>query len=71
MFDAAPTPAAERQRRFRERRRRGAFMAQVEVTGEMLEAIVDQGDIDEADSSDLDRVGKAIAAAARRGLDLT
>ncbi len=49
--DAAPTPAAKRQRRFRERRRRG--------------------DVDEANSSDLDYVGKAIAAAARRSLDLT
>ncbi len=69
--DAASTPAALRQRRFRERRRRGAFMAQVEVTGEMVTALVDQGDVDEANSSDLDCVGEAIAAAARRGLDLT
>ncbi len=69
--NAAPTFAARRQRRFRERRRRGAFMAQVEVTGEMVQALVDQGDVDEANSSDLDCVGKAITAAARRGLDLT
>ena len=69
--DAAPTFAARRQRRHRERRRRGAFMAQVEVTGEMVQALVDQGDVDEANSSDLDCVGEAIAAAARRGLDLT
>ncbi len=69
--NAAPTFAARRQRRHRERRRRGAFMAQVEVTGEMITALVDQGDVDEANSSDLDCVGKAITAAARRGLDLT
>ncbi len=69
--NAAPTFAARRQRRHRERRRRGAFMAQVEVTGEMVQALVDQGDVDEAKSSDLDYVGKAITAAARRGLDLT
>ncbi len=69
--NAAPTFAARRQRRHRERRRRGAFMAQVEVTGEMVQALVDQGDVDEANSSDLDCVGEAIAAAARRGLDLT
>ncbi len=68
---AASTLAARRQRRFRERRRRGAFMAQVEVTGEMVEALVDRGDVDDANSSDLDCVGKAITAAARRGLDLT
>ncbi len=71
MPDAAPTPAAERQRRHRERRRHGVFVARVLVTCEMLQALVDQGDVDEANSSDLDCVGKAITAAARRGLDLT
>ena len=46
-------------------------VARVLVTGEMVEALVDQGDVDEANSSDLDCVGKAITAAARRALDLT
>ncbi len=69
--DAAPTPAARRQRRFRERRRRGVFVASVEVTYAMAQALVDQGDVDEANSSDLDCVGKVITAEARRGLDLT
>ncbi len=69
--NAAPTFAALRQRRHRERRRRGAFMAQVEVTGDMVQALVDRGDVDEANSADLDFVGKGITAAARRGLDLT
>ncbi len=71
MLDASTSPAARRQRRHRARRKRGAFMAQVEVTGEMVQALVDQGDVDEANSSDIDYVGKAITAAARRGLDLT
>ncbi len=65
------TPAAERQRRHRARRKQGRFVVPVEVTCEMITALVDQGDVDEADSSDLDCVGKAITAAARRGLDLT
>ena len=69
--DAAPTPAAFRQRRFRERRRRGVFVVPIEMTCEMAQALVDQGHVDEANSSDLDCVGKAITAAARRGLDLT
>ncbi len=69
--DAAPTPAAKRQRRHRERRRHGVFVARVLVSFDMLEALIDQGDVDEANSSDLDCVGKAITAAARRGLDLT
>ncbi len=71
MPDASPSLAAERQRRLRERRRRGAFLVPVEVTCEMLQALADQGDVDEANPSDLDCVGKAITAAARRGLDLT
>lgn len=71
MSDASTTPAAERQRRHRERRRHGVFVARVLVTCEMVQALVDQGDVDEANSSDLDCVGKAITAAARRGLDLT
>ena len=35
----------------------------------MVEALVGQGDVDEAKSSDPDHVGEAITAAARRGLD--
>ncbi len=69
--DAAPTFAALRQRRHRARRKRGCFVVPVEMTCEMITALVDQGDVDEANSSDLDCVGKAITAAACRGLDLT
>ncbi len=65
------TPAARRQRRFRERRRHGVFVVPVEVTCEMITALVDQGDVNEANSSDLNCVGEAITAAARRGLELT
>lgn len=65
------TSAAERQRRFRERRRRGAFMVPVEVNCGLIEALIKRGDLDEADARDLDCVGEATAAAARRGLDLT
>ncbi len=36
----------------------------------MISALVDRGDVDEANSSNLDYVGEAIAAAARRDLDL-
>ncbi len=64
-------PAAERQRRHREGRRAGIFVVPVRVAGEMLEALITRGDLDEANSSNLDCVGKAITAAARRGLDLT
>ncbi len=73
MTDAAPIPIPdkERQRRHRERRRHGVFVARVLVTCEMVQALVDQGDVDAANSSNLDCVGEAVAAAARRDLDLT
>ena len=69
--DASTAPAARRQRRHRARRKQGRFVVSVEVTCEMVQALVDLGDVDEANSSDLDCVGKAITVAARRGLDLT
>ncbi len=71
MPDAAPTPAAVRQRRHRFRRKQGRFVVPVEVTCKMVQALVDQGDVDEANSGDPDHVGEAISAAARRDLDLT
>ncbi len=46
--DAASTPAARRQRRHRARRKQGRFVVPVEVTCEMIAALVDQGDVDEA-----------------------
>ena len=70
MTHHVATSAAERQRRHRARRKRGRFVVPVEVTCEMITALVDQGVVDETNSSNLDCVGEAIAAAARRGLDL-
>ncbi len=71
MTTRVPIPDKERQRRHRERRRAGIFVVPVQVTCEMVETLIKQGDVDEANSSDLDCVGKAITAAARRGLHLT
>jgi len=67
----ARTSAAERQRRHRERRRHGVFVVPVQVSREMVEALCKWGDLDEADDLDVDCVGEAIVAAARRALDLT
>ena len=69
--DAAPSPAARRQRRHRARRKQGRFVVPVEVTCEMVEALFKRGSLDEADDFEVDCVGEAIAAAARRDLDLT
>ncbi len=66
-----PTPAAERQRRHRERRRAGIFVVPVQVTSELVESLCKWGDLDEADDLNVDCVGEAIVAAARRALDLS
>ncbi len=66
-----PIPDKERQRRHRERRRAGIFVAPVQITGQMVEALFKRGDLDEPGARNLDSVGEAIAAAARRDLDLT
>ena len=62
MPDAAPTSAVRRQRRHRERRRAGIFVVPVQVTGDLIEALIKRGDLDEMDARDLDCVGEAIAA---------
>ena len=69
--DATPTPAARRQRRHRARRKLGRFVVPVEVTCDMVDALFKRGGLDEADYFEVESVGEAIAAAARRGLDLT
>ncbi len=67
----APTPAARRQRRHRARRKQGRFVVPVEVTCEMVEALFKRGGLDEVDDFEVESVGEAIAAAARRDLNLT
>ena len=71
MTGPARTSAAERQRRHRERRRHGVFVVPVQVSRKMVEALCKWGDLDEADDLDVDCVGEAIVAAARRALDLS
>ena len=71
MSAHVPLSDAERQRPHRARRKQGRFVVSIETTGEMISALVDQGVVDEANSSDLDCIGDATATAARRGLDLT
>ncbi len=71
MTSHVPIPDKERQRRHRERRRAGIFVVPVQVTCEMVEALFKRGDLCEADALDVDCVGEAIVAAARRALDLS
>ena len=59
------------KRRTRARRKLGRYVVPVEICCEMITALVDQGDVAEANSSDPNSVCEAIAAVARRGLDIT
>ncbi len=55
-----PTSAAERQRRHRERKRRGLVLAHAEVPDRIVEALVDQGLLREAQATDPRAIGKVL-----------
>ncbi len=68
---AATLSSAERQRRLRRRRKLGLLLAVTEVSLCLAEHLVEAGLLCEEDATEPERLGEAIAAAARRGLDLT
>ncbi len=53
-------PAALRQRRHRDRKRRGLLLAYAEVPDRIVEALVDQGMLREAQATDARAIGKAL-----------
>lgn len=55
------TAAAERQRRWRERAREGRLVVQIEVSPEVVDALVDAGRLGQWDERDRTAVGDAIA----------
>ena len=57
----APTPAAERQRRYRARRRRGMRMLIVELRPECLERLVAEGWLNAEEAQDAAKVNDAVA----------
>ena len=59
MPDPGPTPDRERQRRCRERKRRGLVLARAEVPDRIVEALVEQGVLPEAQATDAHVIGKA------------
>ena len=63
-----PTPGAIRSRHHRERQRRGVCVVPVEVTCEMVEALIKHGDLDEGVADVHNEIGKSIAAAVCRAL---
>ncbi len=62
----APIPAAERQRRHRDRKRRGLLLARAEVPDRIVEALVDQGLLWEAQATDARAIGKALVDATEK-----
>ena len=66
MPDAGPTPAAERQRRYRARQRRGVVVAHVEVPTRVIEALIDKGLLPENKATEPWTLGAALVAAVKK-----
>ncbi len=61
LMPDAPTPAAERQRRYRQRRARGMRMLTVELRPECLERLVAEGWLNAEEARDAAKVCDAVA----------
>ncbi len=62
-----PTPGALKQRRYRERRKRGLCVVPLEVSEAEIDHLVRSGLLDPVDASDLEKVAKAIRSAMHEG----
>lgn len=58
---AGAVPSAERARRFRARQQQGVSVVAVEVTQDVVAALVERGWLSEAQANDRDAVGAALA----------
>ena len=69
MFDAAPTPATERQRRrqreYRERDKSGTRWASAFVPSDLAEKLIESGLLPENKATDKKSLGTALVEAAR------
>jgi len=68
MPDPAPIPDRERQRKCRERKRRGLVLARAEVPDRIVEALVDQGVLPEAQATDARAIGQALVEVAENNV---
>ena len=66
MSDAAPSRAAKRQRRHRERKRRGLVLAHAEVPAEVVEALVDHGLLPKGQATEPARLGEALVEVTKK-----
>ncbi len=58
----------ERQRRCRERKRRGLVLARAEVPDRIVEALVEQGVLPEAQATDARAIGQALVEVAENSV---
>ena len=70
MQHQAVTPffAAKRQRRCRERKRRGLVLVRAEVPDRIIEALVNQGMLRESQATDPRAIGKALVDVAGKSV---
>ncbi len=61
-----PSPAAERQRRYRARLRAGLCLAHCELRPEVVEVLLDEGLVSDAGSRDRRKLGTAVASLLER-----
>lgn len=66
MAECSLSPAALRQRRYRQRRKRGALTAAADVPALLVEAIAERGLLPNGDSSNPRRLGAALVAIAEK-----
>ncbi len=59
--ERSPTPAAERQREYRRRRREGAKVAHTDVPADVVAGLIKRGLVSEAEAADPRRLGDALA----------
>ncbi len=57
----SPTPAAERQREYRRRRREGDRIAHTDVPADVVDGLIARGLVSEAEAADPRRLGDALA----------
>ena len=70
VSDDAKSAAAERQRRCRERRRRGERIAPAPFDDALLEALIECDLLAAWDADDPEKIGQAIVKAARKGVSI-
>ena len=65
-----PTPAVLRQRRLRKRRRGCLYYCTGDAPGEIIEQLIERGELSEEDSHDRAKIFEALLREAKRALNM-